>query len=847
MLLAGFAFESYNQPDIKWEVGADGTRTGMLSPAFIREYYDGLVAIDAIKAQLFRPADLLPLQGLDTYLVLQVGDGEPVRTATVYGSESPEWAAGQTLYVRGSDATLLLSVYYETGPLGEGPKLLGRAQLQVSELGSSIQLWGKKQSLSGGSGRVELKAQAIPFSSDDQIDRDLNALASSVQSGELGSAFDSLSSAFGQWRARRAVIGTTGTSAERRGSTLASTRTDLSNPATWFANSTPRGPRGAAGVDWSEIALRLGGAAAGGDAFEACCFVENTRSNTQCSIFRQAESRTLVLSFRGTQQDEMTDILTDLSFQQRPATAKADEQSVAARQAAVRTREAAEQLEGALKAALASLRADDAPAALDELRQIDALGGLVRTAVEAEREVNARQGPPSSAVADSGLRPYDGPPPMVHSGFYTALKSVLPRLLRLLPQLTADGAGPGSWTVYMTGHSLGGALATLMAWEVEALRERELPSIGRVALYNFGSPRVGNRAFCESFNRAVGEAFRIVNRDDVVARVPNFRLPGGEWQQVGRTVLVRADAPGDTALWVEGEMLGTCPISLDAGDVTSEEAAAAGRRGVGEGGRMKLLRSVFGGQGVGDHLEDAYHAGMGAAVTAWELRKARAGSGGLFGLADERWGLGQEEVAPALAPVIDVTPLDATLLEGIDSIVKEELGYALRRNNEVPASSGATLPAAASSAEGDVLPATAAATAAQPAAEVDEIGLLVERVRERAIQDTRGLTGKERYEVGDITRAVLSSLRSEVSTRLDGGEWSLQDLSLLLRIVLLLAAELTPGAHSPAHASRSPARPVPRRQVATQLARNGNMDKVIREEAAGPISCPSFLRSPLLY
>ncbi len=76
---------------------------------------------------------------------------------------------------------------------------------------------------------------------------------------------------------------------------------------------------------------------------------------------------------------------------------------------------------------------------------------------------------------------------MVHSGFYSALKSVLPRCLAVIDMLTStEDSKKGSWTVYVTGHSLGGALATLMSWEIEAIRERDLPAVGRVVMYNFG-------------------------------------------------------------------------------------------------------------------------------------------------------------------------------------------------------------------------------------------------------------------------------------------------------------------------------------------------------------------------
>lgn len=52
----------------------------------------------------------------------------------------------------------------------------------------------------------------------------------------------------------------------------------------------------------------------------------------------------------------------------------------------------------------------------------------------------------------------------MHSGFLTAYDSVRPAVLSVLGTLL-EGEGPRSWQVYLTGHSLGGALATLCAWD----------------------------------------------------------------------------------------------------------------------------------------------------------------------------------------------------------------------------------------------------------------------------------------------------------------------------------------------------------------------------------------------
>lgn len=57
----------------------------------------------------------------------------------------------------------------------------------------------------------------------------------------------------------------------------------------------------------------------------------------------------------------------------------------------------------------------------------------------------------------------------VHKGFLTAYDTVRSKVASLLDFITADGS-QGEWRVYVTGHSLGGALATLCAYEL-ATRE----------------------------------------------------------------------------------------------------------------------------------------------------------------------------------------------------------------------------------------------------------------------------------------------------------------------------------------------------------------------------------------
>jgi triacylglycerol lipase len=70
--------------------------------------------------------------------------------------------------------------------------------------------------------------------------------------------------------------------------------------------------------------------------------------------------------------------------------------------------------------------------------------------------------------------------------------------------------------LYVAGHSLGAALATLALPDIE---ERTKCRIR--ALYTFGSPRVGDDTFAREFNeRYRGRSFRIANTSDLVTSSP---------------------------------------------------------------------------------------------------------------------------------------------------------------------------------------------------------------------------------------------------------------------------------------------------------------------------------------
>jgi triacylglycerol lipase len=109
------------------------------------------------------------------------------------------------------------------------------------------------------------------------------------------------------------------------------------------------------------------------------------------------------------------------------------------------------------------------------------------------------------------LKPCD--PPIqgkAHSGFMAIYASIRDGLIGALSR------EKGNSRLYVAGHSLGGALATLAAPDIAASTRLRLR-----ALYTFASPRVGDDDFVQAFNTAFGGAsFRIVNTSDIVPSIP---------------------------------------------------------------------------------------------------------------------------------------------------------------------------------------------------------------------------------------------------------------------------------------------------------------------------------------
>lgn len=154
----------------------------------------------------------------------------------------------------------------------------------------------------------------------------------------------------------------------------------------------------------------------------------------------------------------------------------------------------------------------------------------------------------------------------VHAGYYRLMRRQIGKLLldavnRLDPNLPC----------YVTGHSLGGAVATLAAMEIAL----NLPKIrDRLQLYTYASPRVGDRAFAQAHSQLIPNSYRIANISDSVPLIPpitiqnslvraNYTHIGQKWSfatQFGDVLLNHVVDTYRTAIEAEQEIMQDDPL-----------------------------------------------------------------------------------------------------------------------------------------------------------------------------------------------------------------------------------------------------------------------------------------------
>lgn len=147
---------------------------------------------------------------------------------------------------------------------------------------------------------------------------------------------------------------------------------------------------------------------------------------------------------------------------------------------------------------------------------------------------------------DIGLVPRLGG--RVHEGFSNSLDSLWPQMSAESKRLVTEEERP----VFLTGHSMGGAMATLAALELAN------DGITPRAVYTYGSPPVGDAAFAAAYDKAVPGTHRVVNQTD---DVPRLLAPG--YEHVGEERYLSSDGDAQTGTGFFGKFLDRFSRRLD--------------------------------------------------------------------------------------------------------------------------------------------------------------------------------------------------------------------------------------------------------------------------------------------
>ncbi|KAJ9051049.1 hypothetical protein DSO57_1008312 [Entomophthora muscae] len=124
---------------------------------------------------------------------------------------------------------------------------------------------------------------------------------------------------------------------------------------------------------------------------------------------------------------------------------------------------------------------------------------------------------------------YNIPGPKVHANVQRFTLSIYTRLLKAISNLRMYHP---RYRVVLVGHSLGGAIATLMAPYVTSYL---LINPRNIRIITYNQPRVGDRKFAEYYNSLNFNLTRVVNKDDPVPNYPPFEA---DWVHVHREMYI---------------------------------------------------------------------------------------------------------------------------------------------------------------------------------------------------------------------------------------------------------------------------------------------------------------------
>jgi predicted lipase len=183
----------------------------------------------------------------------------------------------------------------------------------------------------------------------------------------------------------------------------------------------------------------------------------------------------------------------------------------------------------------------------------------------------------------------------IHDGFRVAAEAAQPQIDQAV-QLCRQSGNP----LFITGHSLGAALAALAA--LSAANAGMPPA----AVYTFGMPRVGGPQFVASYASLSKVTYRLVHGIDLVARVP----PGstGGFHHVGHLLQCAAGAKFNKARLLTETDSDDPPLSAEFKNIFTRGIGSVlgghilGPEGPGSFGPMFRFLPPE----IRDHLQDSY-------------------------------------------------------------------------------------------------------------------------------------------------------------------------------------------------------------------------------------------------
>ena len=260
LALAGCAFEAYNdlaeQDKHLVKRTRNGTEISFVDVDFVQSRYDGILEFHLKRANDLQKVNWIPGTNSDPCCLCTV-DGAEWRSSTKWGSLNPEWNEKAAFFVSEKEEVTLKCRLLDDAVIGPD-SLMGTTMLSLRELNGQREEEFTKD-LGDGKGTITFSLKYTPLSDDKNIQ---DAVIGSMGSPVVGSLPEAILQS--PWRALRNAL-----------------------------------------ISAEEIANL---------EFQPIAFIENPESDSQAWIFWNPNVNRVVVSFRGTEQTQWKDLLTDASL-----------------------------------------------------------------------------------------------------------------------------------------------------------------------------------------------------------------------------------------------------------------------------------------------------------------------------------------------------------------------------------------------------------------------------------------------------------------------------------------------------------------------------------------------------